>query len=65
MQEYTDAITEANIAIELNPDYGYAYLNRGIAKEMIRDKKGACSDWSKAEELGVQSASAHLSNTCN
>ena len=37
-------------------DYGYAYLNRGIAKEMLRDNIGACEDWKKATQLGVESA---------
>jgi hypothetical protein len=40
----------------LEPTNGYAFLNRGIAKEMLRDEAGACVDWKKAEELGVETA---------
>jgi len=46
------------------PDYGFAYLNRGISKEMKRDSKGACTDWEKASSLGVQNAKAYIENTC-
>jgi len=65
LDQFDDASAQASKSINLMPNNGYAYLNRGIAREMLRDKKGACEDWHKAEELGVISATAHISNTCN
>ena len=38
-----------------NPEYGYAYMNRGIAKEMLKDLDGACcADFNKAAQLGAR-----------
>ena len=52
-KEYSHAIEAFTKAIGLNPNYGEAYVGRGAAKEMSRDMTGACSDWEKAESLGV------------
>lgn len=52
-KEYSLAIEAYTKAIALNPDYGEAYVNRGAAKELSRDMTGACSDWEKAESLGI------------
>ena len=41
-----------------------AYLNRGITKQMTRDEDGACSDWSKAKELGIMMVKKYLANDC-
>lgn len=40
-----------NIAIELKPNYGDAYENRGLAKEDLKDYLGAILDCNKAIEL--------------
>ena len=52
LERYNEAIVALSKAIELNPDYGEAYLNRGNAREMIRDVRGACLDWKQAINLG-------------
>ena len=56
MKDYKGSVEDCTKAIELEPTNGYAYLNRGIAKEMLRDEEGSCKDWIKAEELGVETA---------
>ena len=38
-------------AIEINPDYVYAYNNRGIAKFRLGDRDGAIADYSKAIKI--------------
>ena len=38
---------------------GTAYLNRGIAKEMLRDKS-ACQDWEQASKLGVEQGKTYV-----
>ena len=58
------ATEDYNEAIKLNADYSYAYLNRGITKEMLNDDVGSCADWTKASSLGVKSAAEYIKNQC-
>jgi hypothetical protein len=44
----------------LDPTYGLAYLNRGILKDAQQDYKGACVDWNKAKQLGIDLAVKYL-----
>jgi Flp pilus assembly protein TadD len=60
LEDYAGAIEDYNKVIQQNPDQGEAYLNRGIAKEMIRDEAGACADWKKAQENGISIPSEYL-----
>ncbi|MBI2967312.1 MAG: hypothetical protein HYY40_05805, partial [Bacteroidetes bacterium] len=64
LEDYKSAINDCNMAIKINPQYGFAYLNRGIAREMLRYAEEACSDWKKASDLGVVSAKSYLTNDC-
>ena len=41
-----------------------AYVNRGNAKEMLRDMNGACADWFKAKELGSESGKKYYAEDC-
>ena len=52
------------IAISLDENYAKAYLNRGISKQMKRDEDGACADWQKAFDLGIELAKKYLMNDC-
>jgi tetratricopeptide (TPR) repeat protein len=61
MKDYNGSIDASSKAIKLNPNYGAAYLNRGTAKEMVRDQIGACDDWDKAFKLGMIQAKNYLS----
>ena len=45
------AIADASKAIELDPRFAEAYCLRGLARLSLDDKKGACSDYRKAESL--------------
>jgi hypothetical protein len=53
------------ILLESDPNYGSAYLNRANAKEMLRDQEGACNDWQKAKELGVELGKTYYSSNCS
>ena len=44
----TEELTEYNKVIEIEPDNGSAFLNRGNTKFRLGDKKGACNDWKTA-----------------
>jgi tetratricopeptide (TPR) repeat protein len=59
------AISDYTKAIGLDPDYAAAYNNRGVAKELIGDLNGACSDWKKAANLGHTNAAKWVANQCN
>jgi Flp pilus assembly protein TadD len=63
-EKYKEAVDAADKAIQLNAEYGFAYLNRGIAREMVRDLKGACSDWEKAEMLRIKNAGEYRASIC-
>jgi len=64
-EKYKEAIAEFDKAIKINPNYGGAYVNRGITKEMIRDVDGGCADWKKAEKLGEKQGKKFYINNCD
>jgi len=60
MENYLGAKNELDKAIELNPEYAEAYLNRGYANEFLGKFPEACADWKKALELGIQEAEKYI-----
>jgi len=50
-KDYTGAIEYFNKAIELNPNFAYAYNNRGYAKMQLGDLSGARKDITKSLEM--------------
>ncbi len=50
--------------LEKDEDFGRAFLNRGLVRELNGDLKGACEDWTRALELGVEKAADYLKE-CN
>ena len=63
-EQYGAALADLNKANSLDKLNPSILLNRGITKEMLRDEDGACEDWSKAEELGLQQAKTYYINNC-
>lgn len=55
-KDYASAINNYTHAIELKPDLGEAYFNRGIAYMRSGDKVKATADLSKAGELGIMTS---------
>ncbi len=53
-KNYEDAINEFTIAIEIDNEYGAAFLKRAKAKYLIEDYDGACADMRKAYDLGIR-----------
>ena len=49
----------------MDPENAAAYVNRGMAKEMLRDLNGACDDWKKARELGSETGKNYFSGNCS
>ena len=64
-KDYKKAQEMADKAIKNDPNYGNAYLNRGNAREMLRDMNGACEDWHKARDLGVELGKNYYSSNCS
>ena len=62
--DYYGAISDYSKAIEIKPNYVFAYSNRGLAKKLIGDMKGACSDWRTASSLGNQESASRVRNQC-
>jgi lipoprotein NlpI len=58
------AILDYNKAIEIDPCYGYAYLNRGITNEMLRKPTLSCEDFKKASSLGISTAEGYVKLQC-
>ena len=64
-QDYKKAKDLAGRAIELDPQNGPAYYNRGIALQMLREEEACCKDWKKALSLGVEGAQVFIHLSCN
>ena len=62
--DYYGAIFDFTKAIEIDPNYSNAYLNRGVAKENLGDMKGACDDWKQASYLGNESTAKWVRDQC-
>jgi tetratricopeptide (TPR) repeat protein len=53
------AISDYTKAIELDPNYAYAYNNRGVSKRNLKDYYGAIADYTKVIELDPNYAYAY------
>ena len=53
MQNYTAAISCYDEALEIKPDFGEAYYNRGLMYLRLGNKEKGVADLSKAGELGI------------
>ena len=62
--DYQGAINDCNKVIQLNPNKPYAYLNRGIAKIMLKQYDSGCFDLEKAEEFGLTDAADFKKEYC-
>ena len=50
--KYNEAIKKYNEALELKPDWNWAYNNRGLAYQALGENAKAQADFAKAKELG-------------
>jgi len=55
-RDYYGAITDYTKSIELNSNFVYAYWFRGVAKEIMNDRKGACKDYKISAGMGHKGA---------
>ena len=50
-QQYKNALTSYNKAVQLNSDFFYFYVQRGLSKQKLGDKQGARTDLEKSTKL--------------
>ena len=62
--EHVVSIENYTKAIELYPNMGDAYFNRGLVLIYLKDKEKGCIDLSRAGELGVQDAYGVIKKYC-
>jgi tetratricopeptide (TPR) repeat protein len=60
MGDYSGAIEDYSLALEINPELVIALNNRGYARYFTEDKEGALLDFNAAITSGTQLASAKL-----
>jgi tetratricopeptide (TPR) repeat protein/V8-like Glu-specific endopeptidase len=56
---YQGALIDYDKSINLNPNYSFAYNNRGILKDQLNDIPGALADYNKAITLDPNNANAY------
>jgi len=57
---YKDALNDFNKAIEINPGYVNAYLNRAVVKNTLGDYNGFLQDCKKVSELDAQNKDLYV-----
>ena len=62
LEQFKEAVDAATKAIQIDKEFGYAYYNRGVAQEMLRNEIQACEDWVTASSLGVNLAETYYQN---
>lgn len=61
---FSGVIMECDKAIKLNPDYGFGFALRGLAKINSNQKESGCVDLNKAKELGYPEAEELIKANC-
>ena len=64
LNDYQEAISYFDLAIEILPNSGNIYRNRGYSKKELGDLKGACKDWAKGSDLGDKEAKDLFQKYC-
>lgn len=55
----TEALSDLDQAVKLQPDYGYRYASRAYLRSSLKDLEGALADYQKAIELDPEDAISH------
>lgn len=59
------AVLDYTYALNLKPDYGVAYTNRGICFYKMEEIEAACKDWQKAFDMGILQVKEYLEKNCS
>ena len=61
---YQGATDDYTKTIEIDPQYELFYTLRVSAREKTNDLVGACLDWRKAKDLGLELPAGYLESVC-
>lgn len=64
-EDYLEAISDLNKALEKSPHDTHALFNRGVAYYNLGMKKNSCKDWNEASQLGHFKSTKYISRYCN
>jgi tetratricopeptide (TPR) repeat protein len=64
-QNYNQGFALYDLVIEINPNMGEAFFNKGITMIFLSDTDNGCAYISKAGELGIKNAYSVLKRFCN
>jgi len=64
-KDFTKAAEWCNKALVIDEDAAACYINRGIAKQMLKDEEGACADWKQAAKLGMALGKSYSAGLCD
>lgn len=60
-EDWTGAIENFNIALDIDPTDSIVYIERGVAKAALNDFSGAISDYNKSIEIDPKNSNAYAS----
>jgi len=63
-KNFTLAINDYTTLLDLNPQNGFVFFCRGLARFNIEDKVGACIDWQKSRNLSYMKADDYILKYC-
>ncbi|MCW3805186.1 serine protease [Plebeiibacterium marinum] len=64
-ENYMDAISDFDRALDIDPNDTHALFNRGLAYFNLGMKNKSCSDWEKAGQLGHFKSIKYISRYCS
>ncbi|GAF01638.1 S1 family peptidase [Saccharicrinis fermentans] len=64
-ENYLEAITDLDKALNIDPSDTHALFNRGLAYYNLGMKQKSCKDWDTAGQLGHYKSTKYLSRYCN
>jgi tetratricopeptide (TPR) repeat protein len=64
LKQYIEALKDLDVAIKIKFDYPSTYVNRASIRMASKDRKGACEDLHKADQLGSNVAYSLIQQYC-
>jgi hypothetical protein len=64
LKQYVEALKDLDYSIKLKFDYASVYVNRASIRMASKDRKGACEDLQRADQLGSNVAYRLIQQYC-
>jgi tetratricopeptide (TPR) repeat protein len=62
--KFPEALVAFDAALKAAPNAANSYFNRGMVRNTLGDKSGACADWQKAAQMGYAQAQSIIGQLC-